>query len=103
MTKSLLRNSRSTLLAAIEVHNKPLFPYRYEVCTLLVVNAWELLLKAYIRRHLTDVKIILKDGTTKPFLECVACIASRLGKSFEIVRHNLELLYEYRNCVAHFF
>jgi Protein of unknown function (DUF3644) len=103
MCRSLLRNSRAALLAAIEIHNKPIFQYRYEVCTLLVINAWELLLKAFIRRNLPKVKIVLKDGTTKPFLDCLACVASSLGKGFEVARYNLEVLYEYRNQVAHFF
>ena len=45
---SLLRNSKTAMFAAIEIHNKPVFTYRYEVTTMLVINAWELLLKAYI-------------------------------------------------------
>jgi hypothetical protein len=44
-----------------------------------------------------------EDGTTKPFPECVACVASDLGKVFEPTRYNLEILYEYRNKVAHFY
>jgi len=31
------------------------------------MNAWELLLKAYIARELRSVKLFKKDGTTKPF------------------------------------
>jgi hypothetical protein len=103
VSRSLLWNSRAALLAAVEIHNKPVFPYRYEVCTLLVINGWELLLKAYIKRYLPRVKIVQKNGTSKPFLECVGCIAATLGNGFEVIRHNLELLYEYRNHIAHFF
>ncbi len=43
-----------------------------------------------------------KDGSSKPFLECVACVASFLGNDFKAASHNLQLLYEYRNDVAHF-
>ena len=100
---ALLRNSKSAMFAAVEIHNKPIFPYRYEVCTLLVVNAWELALKAYIVGKMRSVKLVRDDGTTKPFPECVACVASDVGKPFEPTRHNLEILYEYRNKVAHFY
>jgi hypothetical protein len=100
---ALLRNAKSAMFAAVEIHNKPIFPYRYEVCTLLVVNAWELILKGYIAEKARSVKLIRDDGTSKPFLECVGCVASELGKSFNPTKYNLEILYEYRNRVAHFY
>src|SRR6266576_853943 len=84
---ALVRNSKSAMFAAVEIHNKPIFPYRYEVCTLLVVNAWELALKAYIAGKMPSVKLIREDGTTKPFPECVACVASDVGKPFEAIRY----------------
>jgi hypothetical protein len=100
---ALVRNSKSAMFAAVEIHNKPIFPYRYEVCTLLVVNAWELALKAYIAKKLHTVKLIKEDGASKPFLECVACVVSHLGRSFESARYNLEILYHYRNKIAHLY
>ena len=103
VSAALLGNAKSAMFAAVEVHDKPIFKYRYEVCTLLVINAWELVLKAYINNHLKSVTLIRKDGTTKPFLECIACVSSAMGKSFEPSRHDLEILYEYRNRVAHFY
>ncbi len=103
LSKALKANARSAMFAAIEIHNKPIFKYRYEVCTLLMTNAWELALKSYIAKELQAVKLVKKDGTTKPFLDCLACVASKLGKSFEPTKHNLEILYEYRNKVAHFY
>ncbi len=103
VASSLVRNSKAAIIAAIEIHNKPLFPYRYEVCTLLVVNAWELLLKAYIYRFQKGVNLFRKDGTTKPFEECVACVASNSGKEFQVIQESLERLYEYRNSVVHYY
>lgn len=100
---SLVRNSKAAMIAAIEIHNKPMFPYRYEVCTLLIINSWELLLKAYIYKFLKGVKLFRKDGTTKPFEECVSCVASNLGKDFQVIKESLERLYDYRNSVAHFY
>jgi Protein of unknown function (DUF3644)/EC042_2821-lke REase len=100
---ALLGNAKSAMFAAIEVHNKPIFPYRYEVCTLLAINAWELALKTFIAKDIKSVNLIKRDGTAKPFAECIACVSSDLGKSFEPIKHNLEILYEYRNKIAHFY
>jgi hypothetical protein len=100
---ALLGNAKAAMFAAVEIHNKPIFPYRYEVCTLLAINAWELALKAYIAKEVKSVKVIKKDGTAKPFPECVACASSEIGKSFDPIRYNLEILYEYRNKIAHFY
>lgn len=102
-TNSLLQNSKSAMIAAIEIHNKPLFAYRYEVVVLLVINAWELLLKAYINKYLVEVKLFRKDGTTKPFEECVRCVASNSSKDFLVIEESLNKLYEYRNNCAHFY
>ncbi len=100
---ALLANAKSAILAAVEIHNKPIFPYRYEVSTLLVINAWELALKAYIARQLPSVKLIRPDGTAKPFPDCLSCVSSALGKAFEAPKCNLETLYEYRNNIVHFY
>jgi hypothetical protein len=103
LAKALLANAKSAILAAVEIHNKPIFPYRYEVSTLLAINAWELALKAYIALQLPSVKLIRPDGTAKPFPECLSCVSSALGKAFEAPRCNLETLYDYRNNIAHFY
>jgi hypothetical protein len=100
---ALLGNAKSAMFAAVEIHNKPIFPFRYEVCTLLAVNAWELSLKAYIAKKVRSVNLLKRDGTAKPFPECIACVSSEIGKPFEPIRHNLEILYEYRNKIAHFY
>jgi hypothetical protein len=103
LNNQLIENSKSAIFAALEIHNKPLFFYRYEVCTILVINAWELLLKAYISKKMPHVNLFLKDKTTKPFKECLACVASSSGKEFQIIKESLELLYNYRNNIAHFY
>jgi hypothetical protein len=103
LVKALSSNAKSAIFAAVEIHNKPVFQFRYEVCTLLVINAWELALKAFIAQELPSVRLIRSDGTTKPFAECLACVSSNIGKSFEACRHSLEILYEYRNKIIHFY
>jgi len=103
ITLSLVKSSKSAMLAVIEIHNKPQISYRYEIVVLLLINAWELLLKAYIYRNLKNVKLFNNDGTTKPFPDCVACVFSNLGNDYLPVKENIELLYEYRNKIAHFY
>jgi hypothetical protein len=49
----LLRKAEAALLSAIEVYNKPDFKYREETFAILMLNAWELLLKA---------KVVLDSG-----------------------------------------
>lgn len=46
--RSLLDKSVASMLSAIEIYNKPNFLYREDTFAILSVNAWELLLKAYI-------------------------------------------------------
>ena len=46
VTKLLLDSSQSALFAGIEIHNKPHIDYRYPTSVILIINAWELALKA---------------------------------------------------------
>ena len=48
--RALLDKSVDSMLSAIEIYNKPNFKYREETFAVLAINAWELLLKAYIRK-----------------------------------------------------
>ena len=48
--RRMAANSLSAMLAAIEIYNKPRMEYRDEVTVLLVVNAWELALKAALKK-----------------------------------------------------
>ncbi|XSG73673.1 DUF3644 domain-containing protein [Herpetosiphon llansteffanensis] len=103
VTENLLNNAKSAIIAAIEIHNKPIFNYRYEVCCILTINAWELLLKAYISKYRPDVNLFDKEGKTKPFTECLACVSGDVGKLFDLTQASIDKLYEYRNSITHFF
>lgn len=103
LSESLLENSKSAIMSSVELHNKPMFNYRYEICTILCINGWELLLKAYINENHPDVKLINKDGTTKPFEECVHFVSSIKGKSFRTIEENLLRIYDFRNNIIHFY
>jgi hypothetical protein len=103
LSESLIENSKSAIISSVELHNKPVFNYRYEICTILCINGWELILKAYINENYPEVKLILKDGTTKPFDECVKFVASEKGVSFRTTEENLLRLYDFRNNIIHFY
>ncbi len=47
----LLKKAEAALISAIEVYNKPAFRYREETFAILMLNAWELLLKAKLLRE----------------------------------------------------
>ena len=57
---NLKKNAYSAFSSAIEIHNKPNIEYRYENVTILLLNAWELILKAFIRKYTR--KSIFKDN-----------------------------------------
>jgi len=44
---NLVKNSIAAYFAAIEIHNKPSIAYRYETVTLLMINAWELIVRNF--------------------------------------------------------
>ena len=46
--KLFVEKSVGAALSAIEIYNKPDFKYREETFAILMINAWELLLKARI-------------------------------------------------------
>lgn len=48
--RRLTDNSLSAMLSAIEIYNKPQVTYRDEVTVILIVNAWELALKAMLQK-----------------------------------------------------
>lgn len=103
ITESLVENSKSAIIGCVELHNKPVFRFRYEVCTILAINGWELILKAFIAEHNPEVKLIRKDGTSKSFEECVAFVCGKIGSDFRAVEENLNKLYEFRCHIIHFY
>src|ERR1039457_3875953 len=65
----LLNNSVAAALSAIEIYNKPDFRYRGEIFSILIINAWELLLKAKIvadaKECLESIYVFREDGQLK--------------------------------------
>lgn len=108
----LLDNSIHSMLAAIEIYNKPYFKYREEVFAILNTNSWELLLKAKILKDnnndIASLYVYHNDGKQKlsrsgnPMtIEILACIKRlALDKS---VLENIQSIVEIRDTVTHLY
>lgn len=104
---NLVKNSIAAYFAAIEIHNKPHISYRYETVTLLVINAWELILKAYVKKYIKNRSIFTDDGHTISVEKALDYVNehrnSIKGKSFTAIKINIEEIVEYRKNVIHFY
>jgi hypothetical protein len=106
---NLVKNSIAAYFSAIEIHNKPKIAYRYETVTLLMTNAWELILKAYIYKYIGRSKIYDKrnNGNTIQLSEAIrlteASIDAKTPGYFKPIAANIRMIEKYRNDVAHFY
>ena len=106
--KLLLDASQAALFAGIEIHNKPNIAYRYPTATILIVNAWELALKAYIYQYIGKKKIYEKDGKhTVAFTKALTLVRDHINsveknKNFMAIAENIFQLNEYRCSNIHF-
>jgi hypothetical protein len=103
-----LRNATAALVAAIEIYNKPKFSYRDECFVILLLNAWELALKALISKNRKS--IFYPKKRKQPYKTLTWEDALREAEplfpknlSAIAVRRNLELLSTYRDNAVHFY
>ena len=113
ITKIMLDTSQSALFAGVEIHNKPHVSYRYPTAVILIVNAWELALKAYVYKYVGKTKIYEKRRKNEERKHTIA-FTSALSLTYEDIRkknqnqeflavkRNLELLNEYRCSNIHY-
>lgn len=110
--KRLLDQSEQAAVAAIEVYNKPSFSYREESFIILLVNAWELLLKAKILKDTGKVRSlyvhygpnnrkIKKARCGNPLTIDLFAAAKKLSLD-QTVFDNIEMLTEVRDTCVHF-
>ncbi|MBR0226686.1 MAG: DUF3644 domain-containing protein [Thermoguttaceae bacterium] len=108
VTKLLLDSSQAALFAGIEIHNKPHIAYRYPTASILLISAWELVLKAYIYKHVSKKQIYEADGVhTKGFSKILTISRDHINareknKKFQAIYDNLDILHTYRNANVHF-
>lgn len=106
--RHLLRNSRAALVAAMEVYNKPTASYRDECFAIMLLNAWELLLKALLSKH--GKSIYYPKRPKEPYR--TVSLRDALVRSEPLLppaipalpmRKNLEILAIYRDNAVHFY
>ena len=104
---NLLKNSISAYFAAVEIHNKPNFSYRYETTTLLFMNAWELVLKAFVKKYVKSKSIFTSDGHTISLDKAISYTEEYINKfnpkEFCAIKENIFLIEKYRNNIAHYY
>ena len=115
----LLEKSIQAAISAIEVYNKPDFKYREESFCILIVNAWELLLKANIlQKNKNQMKVLFikdwkKTGGNKKnhykksrsgnFMTVEILNALNFLDIDERLKENIKLLVEIRDNAIHFY
>ena len=125
-SKELLDRAIAATVAAIEIYNKPDFPYRSETFCILAINGWELLLKAkWLSENGNKIRSLYvmeprkkKDGTNSrrkkvkrtrsksPFTHGLDYLAKGLVEQKcldPIAKGNLDALLELRDTSVHFF
>ena len=53
--RQLRDNAVAAMVGSIEIYNKPRFSYREECAVILMVNSWELLLKATLSKNRVSI------------------------------------------------
>ena len=106
--ENLVGNCQAAMMAAIEIYNKPVFQYRDECTVILLLNAWELLLKAILAKHGETIyypqklnqpakTLSWKDAFPRAQVYFPSTVASLPTE------RNLDLLGSYRDKAIHFY
>lgn len=106
--RALRNNAKAAMLAAIEIYNKPQIKYRDECSTILLVNAWELLLKAILSKNRQRVYYPKKRNEPYRTLSVQDVLLKARGYfpshiPYEPVAQNISMLVTYRNNAIHFY
>ncbi len=125
-SKELLDRAIAATVAAVEIYNKPDFPYRSDTFCILAINGWELLLKAkwlkengnkiqslYVKEYGTNSdgskskrKTVKRTRAQIPFthgLDYLARILVEQNQLDPIAKDNLDSLLVLRDTSVHFF
>lgn len=125
-TQELIDRSQGAMMAAIEIYNKPSFPYRIETFVILSINSWELLFKAkwlalhgnkerclFVKEHRrkknlekTQNLFIKRTPSGNPFTYGLGYIGNKLVEKSEldpIVMKNIMLLTDFRDSAVHYY
>ncbi|WMW65739.1 DUF3644 domain-containing protein [Nitratidesulfovibrio liaohensis] len=125
-SKELLDRATSAMVAAIEIYNKPGFPYRSESFAILAINGWELLLKAkwladnrnrpaslYVFEARANAdgrrskkRYVKRTEAGNPFTHSLSHLAKKLVENARLDSQawgNIQMLLELRDSAVHFY
>ena len=125
-SRELLDRSIAATVAAVEIYNKPDFPYRAESFCILVINGWELLFKAkWLRENHNKIRSLFVmehrrkiDGTESklrkikrtrsgnPLTHGIEYLGRKLVEQKQLEQaamDNINALIEMRNSSVHFY
>lgn len=106
---TMARHASAALLAAIEIYNKAVFPHKEHTLAFLLVNAWEILIKArIIQQDGRLAAIYLRNGrryrrhhlTNEPLTISIGRALNRIALP-ESVKLNIEGLVAIRDKAVH--
>lgn len=106
--RKLLDNAKAAIMAAIEIYNKPVFRYRDECMVILLLNAWELALKALLSKKKQSIfypKKRKQPYRTLSWQDALIKARPYFPKAlpYPPIQHNIELLGTYRDNAVHFY
>ena len=100
----LFKNAEEAFISAIEIYNKPIMTYKFETSLILLINSWELLLKAIIVKTNGLQAIINKNNHTIEFHEVLSKVVSLEENLISLpTKENLLVLHDIRNNFIHFY
>ena len=87
-------------MMGLEIYNKPTITYRIEGFSFFIINAWELMLKAYIIRTMGYETVYYPDSDRT--LSLSDCLKKVFTNENDPLRLNMEVVGEFRNTSTHF-
>ncbi|MDM5140219.1 DUF3644 domain-containing protein [Aeromonas bestiarum] len=97
MYQQLIKRSLDAFTLALEVYNRPSLCNRVEAFTILMVNSWELFLKAEILDALGEEKVFYKNGKS---ISISDALSLRIQNS-DPVKRNIDTLISLRDQATH--
>ena len=97
----LLEKSQEAFVLAVELYNRPSLKYGAESCSILLCNAWELMLKAHIINKWGIESIYYKSDPTKT-LTLSDCLKKVFTNEKSPLRSNMNAVMRFRNTNTHY-
>lgn len=106
--RKLLEHSKQAIIAAIEIYNKPKINYREEIFSILITNAWDIIILAILSKNkirIFEPKRRCHPYRTLGFEESIKKVKSLLpgDVSPNAVVENIAMIRKYRNSALHYY